>query len=139
MYNLLFENKTTIITNIMVLTVIAYIVSAFIFRKKIDFWGWLILGLAFYGLVVCCFAAARDGLNLTIQNKFDGSCNPGIFELFSIQNIIGSVCALLIIISGIIALFIKKPNVREILFFVMSSAVLIKIVTVEVSRIMLKI
>ena len=39
-----------------------------------------------YGLVICCFAAARDGLDKTIQYTIDGSCNPGIFSLVSVPN-----------------------------------------------------
>ena len=53
-----------------------------------------------YGLVICCFAAARDGLDKTIQYTIDGSCNPGIFSLVSVPNIVGCIGAAIIMIAA---------------------------------------
>lgn len=53
-----------------------------------------------YGLVICCFAAARDGLDKTIQYTIDGSCNPRIFSLVSVPNIVGCVGAAIIMIAN---------------------------------------
>ena len=88
-----------------------------------------------FGLVVCCFAAARDGLDKTVQNAIDGSCAPGLFPLVSVPTIVGCVGALLIIIAAIAALIAKTQKMREAWFYVMSSGAVLKIVTMEVARI----
>ncbi len=116
---LYFSNTTTIITTMLILILIGFMSYCFINRDNIQFWGRRILILAIYGLVVCCFAAARDGLDITIQNAVEGtSIAGGIFEIVSIPTIVGCIGAGIIIISSIIALFIKSQNVKEVLFFI---------------------
>ena len=135
---LYFSNITSTITTILILILIAFMVYAFINRDNIQFWGRRILILAIYGLVVCCFAAGRDGLDITIQNAIEGTnIAGGIFELVSIPTIMGCIGAGIIIISAIVSLFTKSQNVREILFFIMCIGIIFKIVTVEISRILI--
>ena len=93
--------------------------------------------LLVFGLVVCCFAAARDGLYKTIQNAIDGSCTPGLFPLVSIPTIVGCVGALLIIIAAIATPSAKTQHAREIWFYMMSGGAVLKIVTMEIARIIL--
>ena len=88
-----------------------------------------------FGLVVCCFAAARDGLDKTIQHTIDGSCTPGLFPLVSVPTIVGCVGALLIIIAAIATPIAKTQKMREVWFYVMSGGVVLKIVTMEIARI----
>ena len=84
------------------------------------------------------FAAARDGLDITIQNAVEGtSIAGGIFEIVSIPTIVGCIGAGIIIISSIIALFIKSQNVKEVLFFIMCAGIILKIITVEIARIIM--
>lgn len=59
------------------------------------------LGLLVFGLMVCCFAAARDGLDKTIQSTIDGSCAPGLFPLVSIPTVVGCIGAALILVAAI--------------------------------------
>ena len=92
--------------------------------------------LLVFGLVVCCFAA-RDGLYKTIQNAIDGSCAPGLFPLVSIPTIVGCVGALLIIIAAIATPIAKTQHAREIWFYMMSGGAVLKIVTMEIARIIL--
>ena len=93
--------------------------------------------LLVFGLVVCCFAAARDGLDKTIQNAIDGSCAPGLFPLVSISTIVGCVGAFLIMIAAIATPIAKTQKMREVWFYVMSSGAVLKIVTMEIARIIL--
>ena len=90
--------------------------------------------LLVFGLVGCCFAAARDGLDKTIQHTIDGSCAPGLFPLVSIPTIVGCVGALLIIIAAIATPIAKTQRAREIWFYVMSGGAVLKIVTMEIAR-----
>ena len=101
-------------------------------KRTINLYGSFVL---VYGLVICCFAAARDGLDKTIQYTIDGSCDPGIFSLVSIPNIIGCVGAAIIIIAAIATLIAKSQHMREIWFYVMSGGVMLKIVVMEIARI----
>ena len=89
------------------------------------------------GLVICCFAAARDGLDKTIQHAIDGSCTPGLFSLISVPTIVGCVGALLIIVAAIATPIAKTQKMREVWFYVMSSGAVLKIVTMEIARIIL--
>lgn len=134
---LYFGSTTTTVTTILILGLLGFIGYSVWHRADIQFWGRRSLFLAFYGLLICCFAAARDGLDKTIQCAIDGSCAPGIFSLLSVPNLIGCVGATLILIAGIATLFSKSQHAREIWFYLMSSGALLKVVTVEIARILL--
>lgn len=132
-----FGNTTTTTTTIMLLVLIGFIVYSVINRNNIQYWGRRSLLVIAFGLVVCCYAAARDGLDKTIQCAIDGSCNPGIFSLISAPTIIGCIGAALIIVSGIATPIAKSQNAREVWFYLMSGGVGLKILTMEISRLIL--
>ena len=134
---LYFGNAVTTATTLMILTLLGYIGVSVWNRGNIACWGRRTLLLLVFGLVVCCFAAARDGLDKTIQHAIDGSCAPGLFPLVSVPTIVGCVGALLIIIAAIATPIAKTQNMRETWFYVMSSGAVLKIVTMEIARIIL--
>ena len=134
---LYFGNKVTTVTTVMILALLGYIGYSFINRASILYWGRRSLLLLVFGLAICCFAAARDGLDKTIQHAIDGSCAPGIFPLVSVPTIIGCVGALLIIVAAIATPIAKTQRMREIWFFLMSGGAVLKIVTMEIARIIL--
>ena len=90
---LYFGNTVTAVTTIMILALLGFIGESIAKRTTSITGGRRSLFLLVYGLVICCFAAARDGLDKTIQNTIDGSCAPGVFPLISIPNLIGCVGA----------------------------------------------
>lgn len=132
---LYFGNTTTTITTIMILSLIGFVGYSIYNRNSINFWGRRSLFMLIYGLIVCCFAAARDGLDKTIQFAIDGSCEPGIFPLVSFPNIIGCVGAAIIIIAAIGTPIAKSQHAREIWFYIMSAGVMMKIIIMELCRI----
>ena len=134
---LYFGNTTTTVTTVMILALLNYIGYSFVNRSSIQYWGRRSLLLLVFGLVICCFAAARDGLDKTIQHAIDGSCAPGLFQLVSIPTIVGCVGALLIIIAAIATPIAKTQKMREVWFYVMSGGAVLKIVTMEIARIIL--
>lgn len=134
---LYFGNTTTTVTTVMILALLGYIGYSFVNRSSIQYWGRRSVLLLVFGLVVCCFAAARDGLDKTIQHAIDGSCAPGVFPLVSVPAIIGCVGALLIIVAAIATPIAKTQRAREIWFFLMSGGAVLKIVTMEIARIIL--
>lgn len=127
-------NTVTTITTLMILSLAGFVGYSISNRGNINFWGRRSLFVLIYGLVICCFAAARDGLDKTIQYTIDGSCDPGIFSLMSIPNIIGCVGAAIIIIAAIATPIAKSQHMREIWFYVMSGGVVLKVAVVEIAR-----
>ena len=105
---LYFGNMVTTVTTLMVLTLVGFVGYSISNRSNINFWGRRSLFVLAYGLVICCFAAARDGLDKTIQYTIDGSCNPGIFSLVSVPNIIGCVGAAIIMTLQLVLLLLQS-------------------------------
>ena len=134
---LYFGNAVTAATTVMILALLGFIGYSVFNRADILYWGRRSAILLVFGLVVCCFAAARDGLDKTIQHAIDGSCAPGLFPLVSVPTIIGCIGALLIIIAAVATPIAKTQHSREIWFYVMSGGAVLKIVTMEIARIIL--
>ena len=132
---LYFGNTVTTATTLMILALLGFIGWSVFNRVNISCWGRRSVLLLVFGLVVCCFAAARNGLDKTIQHAIDGSCTPGLFPLVSVPTVVGCVGALLIIIAAIAAPIAKTQKMREVWFYVMSGGAVLKIVTMEIARI----
>ena len=134
---LYFGTTVTTVTTLMIITLLGFIGYSAFNRTNIQHWGRRSALVLVFGLVVCCFAAARDGLDKTIQSAIDQSCAPGIFQLVSIPTIIGCVGALLIIIAAVATPIAKSQHAREVWFYIMSGGAVLKIITMEVARILL--
>ena len=132
---LYFGNAITTATTVMLFALLGFISWSVFNRTSIQYWGRRSAVLLVFGLVICCFAAARDGLDKTIQHTIDGSCAPGLFPLVSVPVIVGCVGALLIIVAAIAAPIAKTQRMREVWFYVMSSGAVLKIATMEIARI----
>ena len=132
---LYFGNAITTVTTVMLFALLGFIGWSVLNRTSIQYWRRRSIVLLIFGLVVCSFAAARDGLDKTIQHTIDGSCAPGLFPLVSVPVIAGCVGALLIIVAVIAAPIAKTQKMREVWFYVMSSGAVLKIATMEIARI----
>ena len=132
---LYFGNTVSTVTTLMVILMYAGIGYSVYNRANIQFWGRRTLVLAIYGLVMCCFAAARDGFDKTVQNAIDGSCARGIFSLISVPIVAAYIGAAAIVLSGIATLFSKNQQFREICFYIMSGGVTLKVMAIELARI----
>lgn len=135
---LYFGNTVTTVTTVMILALLGFMGSSIMNRTSIQYWERRSLFLLIFGLVVCCFAAARDGLDKTIQYAIDGSCVPGIFPLVSVPTIIGCIGALIIIAAAIATPIAKQQHTRAVWFYLMSGGVTLKIVTMEIARILVR-
>ena len=133
---LYFGNAVTTATTLMLLALLGFIGWSVFNRANIQYWGHRSAVLLVFGLVVCCFAAARDGLDKTIQHAIDGSCAPGLFPLVSVPTIVGCAGALLIVLAAIAAPIAKTQRAREVWFYVMSGGAVLKIVTMEIARLL---
>lgn len=132
---LYFGNTVSTFTTLMIFALLGFIGYSVYNRESIEHWGRRTAFVLVFGLLICCFAAARDGLDKTIQHTIDGSCAPGIFPLISVPTVIGCVGAFIILIAAIASPIVKTQKMREVWFYVMSGGALLKIVTMEVSRI----
>ena len=132
---LYFGNGVTTATTLMILALLGFIGYSVFSRANIQYWGRRSVILLVFGLVICCFAAARDGLDKTIQHAVDGSCAPGLVPLVSVPTIIGCIGALLILIAATATPITKTQRAREIWFYIMSGGAVLKIVTMEIARI----
>ena len=131
---LYFGNTVTTVTTVMILALLGFIGYSIWNRAEIAYWGRRSAILLIFGLVVCCFAAARDGLDKTIQHAIDGSCAAGLFPLVSVPTIVGCIGALLIVIAAIATPIAKPQHARQIWFYIMSGGAVLKIVTMEIAR-----
>lgn len=131
---LYFGNAVTTVTTLMILALLGFIGYSVCSRAHITFWGRRSAVLLVFGLAVCCFAAARDGLDMTIQHAIDGSCAPGLFPLVSVPTVAGCISAALIIIAAVATPIAKTQRAREIWFYIMSGGAMAKIVTMELAR-----
>ena len=131
---LYFGNTVTTVTTLMILALLGFIGYSAVNHAAISFWGRRSAVLLIFGLVVCCFAAARDGLDKTIQHAIDGSCAPGLFPLVSVPTIVGCIGALLIVVAAIATPIAKTQRAREVWFYIMSGGAVLKIVTMEIAR-----
>ena len=131
---LYFGNIVTIVTTLLIFALIGFVGYSVYYHESINYWGRRSVFLLVYGLVVCCFTVARDGLDQTIQYTIDGSYAPGIFSLISVPTIAGCIGAAIIIIAAIATPLAKSQQMREVWFYVMSGAIAFKIVTVELMR-----
>lgn len=134
---LYFGNAVTTATSIMLLALLGYLGYSIWNRNTILYWGRRTLFLLFFGLVICCFAAARDGLDKTIQHAIDGSCAPGLFPLVSLPTLAGCIGAALIFIAAIATPLSKTQEMREVWFYLLSGGVLLKVFAIEISRLFL--
>ena len=131
---LYFGNTVTTVTTLMILALLGLIGYSVCSRAHITYWGRRSAVLLVFGLAVCCFAAARDGLDRTIQHAIDGSCAPGLFPLVSVPTVAGCIGAALIIIAAVATPIAKTQRAREIWFYIMSGGAMAKIVTMELAR-----
>ena len=133
---LYFGGAVTTATTLMLLALLGFVVWTVRDHAAITHWGRRSAVLLAAGLVVCCFAAARDGLDKTIQCAIDGSCAPGLFPLVSVPVLIGCVGAALIVLAAVATPIAKTQHMREIWFYLMSGGVVLKIATMELARIL---
>ena len=135
---LYFGSAVTAATTLMILALLGFIGYSAVNHAGIQYWGRRSAILLVFGLVVCCFAAARDGLDKTIQSAIDGSCAPGLFPLVSVPTIVGCIGAALIVIAAIATPIARSQQARQVWFYIMTGGAVMKIVTMEIARLLLR-
>ena len=140
---LYFGNGVTTATTVMILALLGFVGYSVFHCVNIQYWGRRSAILLVFGLVICCFAAARDGLVLVAAIELAIFINQGIPYFtgtvipFVSPTIIGCIGALLIIVAAIATPIAKTQKMREVWFYVMSGGAVLKIVTMEIARMIL--
>ena len=84
---LYFGNGVTTATTILLFVFLGFLGDSIWHRENIVYWGRRTLFVLLFGLLICCFAAARDGLDKTIQHTIDGSCMALSLESVMVRKI----------------------------------------------------
>lgn len=132
--DLYFGDFVTIVSTVLVLAVWAFISLNVIKHKGVEYWGRKVAVLALLGLLTCCFVATRDGFHLSVQSSFDETVPSGLFTINSIQSTLCSIGGAIIAFSSISSIFVKNQKYRKTMFFVLSSAIILKTLVIEISR-----
>lgn len=132
-----FGNYVTTTTTILLFVELGYIVYVIRKQRDIKNWGRRTAFIALWGLLLCCFVATRDNYHLSVQASIDGSVNPGIFTIDSIQSTVCCIGGAVIAFSALSSIFIKKQKYRKAMFLMLSAMVIMKTVVIELSRWML--
>lgn len=131
---LYFGNALSVVASIMVIMATGYIVYTVAKQKNITAWGRRTALLAVFGLIICCVVATRDNYHLSVQASFDDSIKAGIFSLQSIQSTICCIGGAVIAYASLSSVFVKSQKYRKVMFFTLGSAMIVKMLVVEISR-----
>ena len=129
-----FGNFITTASTLMLLVAFIYMAYTMRNHKNIENWGRRIAFLASFGLILCCFVATRDNYHRSVQASFDTSVTPGIFTIASIQSTLCCIGGAVIAFSTISSIFVKNQKYRKIMFFVLSTSIVVKTLIIEISR-----
>jgi len=128
MIHLYLKDAVTTITTVLVIGLILFAGALILKRNQVEKWGKFILIFIVLGTAVSGLSATRD-LYMTSE---------ALFTVSSFQSTVCSILGGLIYLSGLIALLVKKQKVRRIIFFLISSFFMIQVMTIEISRLLLR-
>lgn len=128
MLNLLSENNWSMVSALLVAAVVFFIVATFSRKETMKHWNIRTAILFLMGLLLCFSAVFRDGYIESLMGR------NGMFALDSFPILLASLIGGLILFLAVVALFCKKQTRHRSIFFIMSSLIMVKIVTIELSR-----
>ena len=132
--NLYFGDFTVTMSTILLLVLLGFIGQTIFKYKSVVYWGRQIAIVGLLGLLVCCLVATRDEYHLSVQASFDAGVTAGLFTIGSIQSILCCICGGVIALTSLSCIFVKNQKYRKMVFFILSSAVIIKVIVIEISR-----
>lgn len=128
MIQLYFKDAVTTITTVLVLGLILLAGGLILKRQKVQKWGKFILIFIVLGTAVSGLSATRD------LYMMDGA----LFTVSSFQSTVCSILGGLIYLSGLIALFFKNQKVKRCIFYLISGFFTVQVLTIEISRLLLR-
>lgn len=135
--NLFFGNLPSVISTVLVIGIMIFAGTTIINRSHINKWGTRVLILALWGLLICVFVAIRDDYVLSVQASMDTGVESGLFALDSIQSTICCIAGAIIAFCSITSIFIRKQKYWKLMFYILSVAIVFKILVIEISRIVI--
>ena len=131
MYDLFFKDLLSTLSTAVVIVVVLFIVIITVKSPSIKKWGRLTLILTFVGLFLCCLAVTRDNY---VQALLEES---GLFALNSLPINTAYIAGAINAYAVLSSMFVKDQKYRKVMFFLLSSSIISKIIVIEVSRIIL--
>jgi hypothetical protein len=125
MFKLYFSSVTAIISTILIVGFAILFSLVNMKRISINHWGVLVICIFFLGLLMSIMSGLKDNINTA------AAAIPANSWLMTVLSILG----VLAFIVGIAAIIIRKQNVWQVEFYVLSAIILVKTVVVEVYRV----
>ncbi|GAA2184171.1 hypothetical protein GCM10009785_30980 [Brooklawnia cerclae] len=130
----LFGTTMATITTLGILLLIVIVAWHVAKRDVIKRWGLSMVIIGVLGLAVCFGAVFRDDYIDSVVATTDPSVSPGLFAADSPVSYVGYAGGAVTILALIAGAFLRKPEQRRVLFFVMAAAMFVKVVVVEGAR-----
>ena len=127
MLQLYFGDFAGVVTTVLILGETALIIAALRKPGTIKKWGRLILLFVVIGTAISAFSAMRDAYMM----------ENAVFAANSVQSIVCSAAGVFIALAGVAALIGRNQKFRRIIFYMISAAFVLQVLTVEVTRIAL--
>lgn len=129
--NIFFNGIWGSLSTLLLIGTIAYIISSIIKRDCIVKWKVRILSLLALGLLLCICVVMRDDYVAGMQGSVS------IFAMDSMPIYLCYLAAIIIGITLLLSLIIKNQKYLQLIFYTLSTAIIFKILIIEVSRIFL--
>lgn len=136
MKNLYYKDAVSILSTLSILLFLVFFLYMILHHNEIQHWGRYVIGLAIAGLYICCIVATRDQYHVSVQGSIEQTGVQGLFAVDSKTAYLAYAGAFVIVASLLLACFLHTQSYWKLAFFLLSSAMLFKIVVVEVSRIL---
>ena len=131
-----FGDFVTTMTTVLLVVAILFVGYSGVKQDNIKNWGRRVALIASIGLLICCFAATRDGYHYSVQASFDSSISAGLFTIDSIQSTLCCIGGAVITFASFSSIFVKNQKYRKIMFFLLGGTMIIKTIIIEISRFM---
>lgn len=129
MFALYFSDLFAVLTTALILAMFALIAVSLSRHRAIDKWGRLILVFILVGTAISAFSATRDA--------YMGE--NALFAANGAQSLVCSIAGGLIYLAGLASLLVRKQAFRKASFCVISALFLVQVITIEASRVAMRI
>ncbi len=125
MIDLYFRDAVSVITIGLVLAMLAFIVLLAVHSTKVTKWGKLIALFFVVGVAISALSATRDAFAM----------EDAVFGMMSLQAVVCAGAGVVITLTAIVSIFLKKQAAKRVGFHIMSVLFVMQVLTVEISRV----
>lgn len=129
MYKLYFSKPAGIISLLLIIGFSVLFAMVTAKRESIQGWGKFVIIVFFIGLFMSMMSGMRDGM----------ATPTAVFANNSWACILLSILGGLAFIAGILAIFVRREDFWQVVFYILSSIIIVKVLVTEAYRIVLSI